>query len=558
MRTIAIINQKGGCGKTTTAINLAGLLARAGRRTLLVDMDPQSHCAAGLGIPEHRLDMDIGDAMVAVNTGEGGQRTIDAARLLWKAGRNLDLAPSRMRLAGLEAPRGPIAAMADKERRLAMVLDQFRKEYDLAIIDCSPAIGLLTFNALLAADMVIIPVETSFFSLQGATKQVNTIKTLARRIPRPLGVWLLPTIHDGDNAVASDLLLELKRRFKDRLVPVVIRRDVKLREAASFGQSIIDYDPRSTGAEDYTALATWTLDTASTMPEAGAFPGFEPAVGGMGGEGPDPALIEVLPQDASEVMPRTMPAAGDRSLASDIAGTPNVSPTYTTSPLTSATTGFSTNVNETAGFHPEVKSISRAEDVARRAQAFLRRMATGAPASVVSVATMPESATTVMPPPAPMPGSTVTQLSPLAGGGTAPSMPSSSVSVAAPLHPITGPHPTLRLIENAKLSASTLNSATQGLLGARPTRQGVLFVQPLTVGKKICIAGDFNGWSATNAAMKKNEALGVYELCLKLEPGRYRYRLVIDGIWTADQFNEAAEMNPFGELNSIVVVPANV
>ena len=108
MRTIAIINQKGGCGKTTTAINLAGLLARAGRRTLLVDMDPQSHCAAGLGIPEHRLDMDIGDAMLAI-----GDRHIDAARLLWKAGRNLDLAPSRMRLAGLEAARGGLAPMAD-------------------------------------------------------------------------------------------------------------------------------------------------------------------------------------------------------------------------------------------------------------------------------------------------------------------------------------------------------------------------------------------------------------------------------------------------------------
>jgi len=552
VRTIAIINQKGGCGKTTTAINLAGLLARAGRRTLLVDMDPQSHCAAGLGIPEHRLDMDIGDAMVAVNTGEGGQRTIDAARLLWKAGRNLDLAPSRMRLAGLEAPRGPIAMMADKERRLAMMLDQFRKEYDLAIIDCSPAIGLLTFNALLAADMVIIPVETSFFSLQGATKQVNTIKTLARRIPRPLGVWLLPTIHDADNAVASDLLLELKRRFKDRLVPVVIRRDVKLREAASFGQSIIDYDPRSTGAEDYTALATWTLDTASTMPEAGAFPGFEPAVGssgGLQGELPDPALIEVLPQDASAVMPRPAPT----TLAHEIA---NTAAAYHTDP---SPRGMSTTGTE--AFQPEIKSISRAEDVARRAQAFLRRMATGAPASVANVASMPAASTATMPPPAPMPGTTVTPLAPLTGGGTAaamPTMPSSSVSVAAPLHPITGPHPTLRLIEEARLSASTLNSATQGLLGARPTRQGVLFVQPLTVGKKVCVAGDFNGWSATSAGMKKNEALGVYELCLKLEAGRYRYRLVIDGIWTADQFNEAAEMNPFGELNSIVVVPANV
>lgn len=546
MRTIAIINQKGGCGKTTTAINLAGLLARAGRRTLLVDMDPQSHCAAGLGIPEHRLDMDIGDAMLAI-----GDRPVDAARLLWKAGRNLDLAPSRMRLAGLEAARGGLAPMADKERRLAMVLEQFRKEYDLAIIDCSPAIGLLTFNALLAADMVLIPVETSFFSLQGATKQVNTIKTLAKRIPRPLGVWLLPTIHDGDNAVASDLLLELKRRFKERLVPVVIRRDAKLREAASFGQTIVDYDPQSTGAEDYTALATWTLDTASMMPESGGFNSFEPAVGGptsLGeAEAPDPALIEVLPQQTSDVIPK-------RAAAPTFAAMSQAESIVASSPLAADQT-------------TEIKSISRAEDVARRAQAFLRRMATGgSPASAVSasVATLPGSpatggGSTTLPTPTPTREPTPTGPGAMFQGTSTPPMPSTTTAtVAAPLVPSSVPHPTLRLIEEARLPADTLNSATQGLLGVRVTRQGVLFVQPLTVGKKLCIASDFNGWSAAGTPMKRNEALGVFELCLRLEPGRYRYRIVVDGIWAADQFNEAAEMNPFGELNSIVVVPASV
>ena len=146
----------------------------------------------------------------------------------------------------------------------------------------------------------------------------------------------------------------------------------------------------------------------------------------------------------------------------------------------------------------------------------------------------------------------------MATGSMSPPMPStSSVTVASPLMPVNGPHPTLRLIEEARLPRETLGTATQGLLGARATRQGVLFVQPLTVGKKLCVAGDFNGWSAAGTAMKRNEALGVFELCLRLEPGRYRYRIVVDGIWSADQFNEAAEMNPFGELNSILVVPAS-
>src|SRR4051812_30460415 len=214
MRTIAIINQKGGCGKTTSAINLAATLARQGQRTLLVDMDPQSHCAAGLGIPEQRIEMDIGDAMLAV-----GQRTIDPTRLLWRAVRNLDLAPSRMRLAGLEASRGGLADLPDKDKRLGAVLHQFRAGYDVVCIDCPPSIGLLTFNALAAADMVLIPVETSYFSLQGATRQVNTVKTISRRLAIHLPVWVLATIHDQSNAVAIDLLEELHRRVKDKGVP---------------------------------------------------------------------------------------------------------------------------------------------------------------------------------------------------------------------------------------------------------------------------------------------------------------------------------------------------
>src|SRR6185295_1028065 len=140
VRIISIINQKGGCGKTTSAINLAGITARKGFRTLLVDLDPQSHCAAGLAIPEQRIDLDIGDAMLAAP-----EQQIDPSRLFWRASRNLDLAPSRMKLAGLESSRGGMADKPDKERRLANVLSRFARNYDICFIDCSPSIGLLTF-----------------------------------------------------------------------------------------------------------------------------------------------------------------------------------------------------------------------------------------------------------------------------------------------------------------------------------------------------------------------------------------------------------------------------
>ncbi len=178
MRTIAIVNQKGGCGKTTSAINLAGVFAASGYKTLLVDMDPQSHCAAGLAIPEQRIDVQIGDAMAGIGT----SREVDLERLLWRVSRNLDLAPSTMKLATVEAARGELAGKADAESRLSKVLRRIADRYDICFIDCSPAIGLLTYNAIVAADEVIIPVETGFFSLQGATKQVNTIRSMAKRL----------------------------------------------------------------------------------------------------------------------------------------------------------------------------------------------------------------------------------------------------------------------------------------------------------------------------------------------------------------------------------------
>lgn len=261
MRTIAIVNQKGGCGKTTSAINLAGVFAASGYKTLLVDMDPQSHCAAGLAIPEQRIDVQIGDAMTSLGT----SREVDLERLLWRVSRNLDLAPSTMKLAAVEAARGEIAGKADAESRLAKVLQRLNNRHDICFIDCSPAIGLLTYNALVAADEVIIPVETGFFSLQGATKQVNTIRSLGKRLGAAPVYRLLATLHNPESALACELLEELKRRFPGKVAPHVIRWDQRLRESASFGQPIIEYAPESTGAEDYRSLAQWLAENRPTV-----------------------------------------------------------------------------------------------------------------------------------------------------------------------------------------------------------------------------------------------------------------------------------------------------
>jgi len=266
MRAIAIVNQKGGCGKTTTAISLAGALAATGRRVLLVDMDPQSHCAAGLAIPEDRIEQDVGDAMLAPDPGR-----LDLHRLLWRISRNLDLLPSRMRLAALEASRGGLATLDDKDQRLGKLLASLR-DYDLAILDCSPSIGLLTYNALCAASEVLIPVETSYFAQQGAAKQVATLGSIGRRLGREAKHWILPTIHEPDAALPRELLAQLRATFGQRVCPRIIHRDEKVREAATFGRPVVEYAPDSQAARDYQALAAWLMGDPEPQPGPEAQP----------------------------------------------------------------------------------------------------------------------------------------------------------------------------------------------------------------------------------------------------------------------------------------------
>jgi chromosome partitioning protein len=251
VRTIAVINQKGGCGKTTTAINLGAALGRAGLRTLLVDLDSQGHCAAGLGIPESGIDLDSSDLLQS-----GGAGGLDTRRLMWRASRNLDLIPSRIKLAGLEAPGSAFGRQEQRERALARALEALAERFDVCLVDCPPSIGLLTFNALSAADLVLVPVETGYFSLQGAARQLSTVRALGKRLQTEIRCAVLPTLHEPGLAVAEDLLDEMKRQFTRRVLPVTIRRDVALREAASFGRPVCEYAPTSDGAMDYAALAS--------------------------------------------------------------------------------------------------------------------------------------------------------------------------------------------------------------------------------------------------------------------------------------------------------------
>src|SRR4051812_16649894 len=248
MRIIAIINQKGGCGKTTTGINLAACLARLGQKTLLVDMDPQGHCGVGLAVPEDQVERTILDCLIEPSDG----KTAKLSEIVWQIASDFDLAPSNLKLAAFEQI---FAGRPGREDRLAKAIETVRPTYDWCVIDCTPNVGLLTFNALKACDEVLVPVETGFFSLHGLAKVMETLELLKERVNKDVLIRVLPTLYDTRTKLAREVLQELRAKFRDYLMESTVNFNTKLKEAASFGQPITEYDPGSRGYKDFVNLA---------------------------------------------------------------------------------------------------------------------------------------------------------------------------------------------------------------------------------------------------------------------------------------------------------------
>lgn len=240
----AIANQKGGVGKTTTAVNVAACIAEAGYATLLIDIDPQANATVGLGLPK-----DAEPSIYDVLRGDAGAREAVVETEI----ANLSVLPSHPDLAAanVELPRTP-----GSEQRLREELAAVREDYAYVLLDCPPSLGPLTVNALVAADRVIVPVQTEYYALEGLAGLLDTLGLIQRELnPRLAVAGMLLTMHDGRTRLARDVEREVREHFPQLVFDTVIPRNVRIGEAPSFGRPVIHHDPHSSGAEAYFELA---------------------------------------------------------------------------------------------------------------------------------------------------------------------------------------------------------------------------------------------------------------------------------------------------------------
>ena len=248
-KVIAIANQKGGVGKTTTAVNLASALAVLEKKILLIDADPQANATSGLGIAVEEKKAGTYELLEHTATAE---QTILPTNVP-----HLDLIPSHIDLVAIEIE---LVDKAEREYMLKKALKNVREDYDFILIDCAPSLGLITLNALTAADAIVIPIQCEYFALEGLGKLLNTIKSVQKLHNKTLDIeGLLLTMYDARLRLSNQVVEEVKKHFGDMVFNTIIQRNIRLSEAPSYGENIIQYDATSKGAQNYLSLAEEVL-----------------------------------------------------------------------------------------------------------------------------------------------------------------------------------------------------------------------------------------------------------------------------------------------------------
>lgn len=250
-KAIAIFNQKGGVGKTTTNINLGACLALKGKKVLMLDIDPQGNTTSGIGISKKALDNTVYELLIDENFDP-------KEAILHTSIDGLDIVPASVDLAGAEIE---LVALEGREKRLKKAIDKVREDYDYIFIDCPPSLGLLTINSLTAVESVLVPIQCEFYALEGVSQLVSTIDLVRKNLNKDLAIeGVILSMFDGRTNLSAQVVQEVKKYFGSKVYSTVIPRNIRLAEAPSYGLAITEYDPKSKGAEAYKEFAEEFLE----------------------------------------------------------------------------------------------------------------------------------------------------------------------------------------------------------------------------------------------------------------------------------------------------------